>query len=148
MKAVAPARQREFIATRNKFVVDSMSNVKNVCQFSVLFLIIDVGHAFNIIGINKQMLYEYVGNVLVGSKPQDEGRPAPPTTGWIVRGKLTLQRQNELFMAAAVSSPSPFFFTSPDPHADKTNEIKIIYTIQYGSLKLNSCSIRNKTQSN
>lgn len=115
MKAVAPARQREFIATRNKFVVDSMSNVKNVCQFSVLFLIIDVGHAFNIIGINKQMLYEYVGNVLVGSKPQDEGRPAPPTTGWIVRGKLTLQRQNELFMAAAVSSPSLFFFYLPRP---------------------------------
>lgn len=53
------------------------------------------------------MLYEYVGNVLVGSKPQDEGRPAPPTTGWIVRGKLTLQRQNELFMAAAVSTPCP-----------------------------------------
>lgn len=77
----------------------------NDFQFSVLFLIIDVGHAFNIIGINKQMLYEYVGNVLVGSKPQDEGRPAPPTTGWIVRGKLTLQRQNELFMAAAVSTP-------------------------------------------
>lgn len=51
------------------------------------------------------MLYEYVGNVLVGSKPQDEGRPAPPTTGWIVRGKLTLQRQNELYMAAAVSLP-------------------------------------------
>lgn len=72
--------------------------------FSVIFLIIDVGYSFNIIGINKQMLYEYVGNVLVGSKPQDEGRPSPPTTGWIVRGKLTLQRQSELIMAAAVSN--------------------------------------------
>jgi len=38
------------------------------------------------------MLYEYEGNVLVGAKPQDEGHQAPPTTGWIVRGKLTLQR--------------------------------------------------------
>ncbi|KRG01396.1 uncharacterized protein LOC6573593 isoform X2 [Drosophila mojavensis] len=70
--------------------------------FVFLFLVIDVGRAFNIIGVNKQMLYEYVGNVLVGSKPQDEGHPAPPTTGWIVRGKLTLQRQSELVMAAAL----------------------------------------------
>jgi len=49
------------------------------------------------------MLYEYVGNVLVGAKPQDEGHQPPPTTGWIVRGKLTLQRQSELALAAAVS---------------------------------------------
>jgi len=49
------------------------------------------------------MLYEYEGNVLVGAKPQDEGHQAPPTTGWIVRGKLTLQRQSELVLAAAVS---------------------------------------------
>ncbi|ALC45883.1 CG31150, partial [Drosophila busckii] len=69
--------------------------------FLVLFLIIYV-RAFNIIGVNKQMLYEYVGNVLVGSKPQDEGDPTPPTTGWTVRGKLTLQRQSELIMAAAL----------------------------------------------
>jgi len=68
-----------------------------------LFLIFDAGHAFSIIGLNKQMLYEYVGNVLVGAKPQDEGHQAPPTTGWIVRGKLTLQRQSELALAAAVS---------------------------------------------
>ncbi|XP_068157824.1 vitellogenin-5 [Drosophila tropicalis] len=70
--------------------------------FMYLLLIIDAGQAFNIIGINKQMLYEYVGNVLVGAKPQDEGHPSPPTTGWIVRGKLTLQRQSELIMAAAL----------------------------------------------
>ncbi|KAH8271317.1 hypothetical protein KR018_006399, partial [Drosophila ironensis] len=67
-----------------------------------LFLILDAGHALSIIGLNKQMLYEYVGNVLVGAKPQDEGHPSPPTTGWIVRGKLTLQRQSELVMAAAL----------------------------------------------
>ncbi|SPP84272.1 uncharacterized protein LOC117585887 [Drosophila guanche] len=70
--------------------------------FVYLFLIFDAGHAFNIIALNKQMLYEYVGNVLVGAKPQDEGHPSPPTTGWIVRGKLTLQRQSELVMAAAL----------------------------------------------
>ncbi|XP_030375006.1 uncharacterized protein LOC115624412 [Scaptodrosophila lebanonensis] len=70
--------------------------------FVYLFLFIDVGRAFNIIGINQQMLYEYVGNVLVGAKPQDEGHPSSPTTGWIVRGKLTLQRQTELIMAAAL----------------------------------------------
>lgn len=73
-----------------------------------LFLILDAGHALSIIGLNKQMLYEYVGNVLVGAKPQDEGQPSPPSTGWIVRGKLTLQRQSELVMAAAVSSWTSF----------------------------------------
>ncbi|EDX12761.1 GD20322 [Drosophila simulans] len=70
--------------------------------FVYLFLIFDAGHAFSIIGLNKQMLYEYEGNVLVGAKPQDEGHQAPPTTGWIVRGKLTLQRQSELVLAAAL----------------------------------------------
>lgn len=51
------------------------------------------------------MLYEYVGSVQVGAKaPQEEELPAPPTTGWIVRGKLTLQRQNNNTLAAAVSS--------------------------------------------
>jgi len=80
-----------------------MQTSEHNLQFSVIFLMIDVGHSFNFIGVNKQMLYEYVGNVLVGSKSQDEGRPSPPTTGWIVRGKLTLQRQSELIMAAAVS---------------------------------------------
>lgn len=85
------------------FLLNANWMLNIISQFSVIFLIIDVGHSFNFIGINKQMLYEYVGNVLVGSKPQDEGRPSPPTTGWIVRGKLTLQRQSELSMAAAVS---------------------------------------------
>lgn len=94
----------KFIATHNNFLLNA--NAQHHFQFSVLFLVIDVGRAFNIIGVNKQMLYEYVGNVLVGSKPQDEGHPAPPTTGWIVRGKLTLQRQSELVMAAAVSRKS------------------------------------------
>ncbi|EDV43546.1 uncharacterized protein Dana_GF16474 [Drosophila ananassae] len=70
--------------------------------FVYLFLILDAGHALSIIGLNKQMLYEYVGNVLVGAKPQDEGQPSPPSTGWIVRGKLTLQRQSELVLAAAL----------------------------------------------
>lgn len=74
-----------------------------------LFLILDTGgsHAFSIIGLNKQMLYDYEGNVLVGAKPQDESHPSPPTSGWIVRGKLTLQRQSELVLAAAVSSLVP-----------------------------------------
>ncbi|KAH8265516.1 hypothetical protein KR038_009680, partial [Drosophila bunnanda] len=68
-----------------------------------LFLILDTGgHAFSIIGLHKQMLYDYEGNVLVGAKPQDEGHPSPPTSGWIVRGKLTLQRQSELVLAAAL----------------------------------------------
>ncbi|XP_061389205.1 uncharacterized protein LOC133324377 [Musca vetustissima] len=69
-----------------------------------LFLIFPASHhAFNIIGINKQMLYEYVGTVQVGAKaPQDEELPAPPTSGWIVRGKLTLQRQNNSTLAAAL----------------------------------------------
>ncbi|XP_017118911.1 uncharacterized protein LOC108140563 [Drosophila elegans] len=70
--------------------------------FVYLFLIFDAGHAFSIIGHHKQMLYEYVGNILVGAKALDEGHPAPPTTGWTVRGKLTLQRQSELVMAAAL----------------------------------------------
>ncbi|XP_016952519.1 uncharacterized protein LOC108026214 [Drosophila biarmipes] len=70
--------------------------------FVYLFLIFDAGHAFSIIGLNKQMLYDYVGNVLVGAKSQEEGHQSPPTTGWIVRGKLTLQRQSELTLAAAL----------------------------------------------
>lgn len=50
------------------------------------------------------MLYEYVGTVQVGAKaPQDDELPAPPTSGWIVRGKLTLQRQTQNTVAAAVS---------------------------------------------
>lgn len=70
-----------------------------------LFLLFPASqNAFNIIGLNKQMLYEYVGSVQVGAKaPQEEELPAPPTTGWIVRGKLTLQRQNNITLAAAVS---------------------------------------------
>lgn len=68
-----------------------------------LFLIFDAGIAFSIIGLNKQMLYEYVGTVAVGAKaPQDDEHPAPPTSGWIVRGKLTLQRQTLETMAAAL----------------------------------------------
>ena len=56
------------------------------------------------------MLYEYVGSVQVGAKaPQEEELPAPPTTGWIVRGKLTLQRQNNNTLAAAVSLSHDFF---------------------------------------
>ncbi|KAI8129767.1 Vitellogenin-1 [Lucilia cuprina] len=69
-----------------------------------LFLLFPISqNAFNIIGLNKQMLYEYVGSVQVGAKaPQEEELPAPPTTGWIVRGKLTLQRQNNNTLAAAL----------------------------------------------
>lgn len=73
-----------------------------------LFLLFPAArNAFNIIALNKQMLYEYVGSVQVGAKaPQEEELPAPPTTGWIVRGKLTLQRQNNSTLAAAVSEMS------------------------------------------
>ncbi|KAL9889825.1 vitellogenin-like lipoprotein [Glossina fuscipes fuscipes] len=76
-------------------------------QYSVLvylFLIMPAPLlAFNIINLNKQMLYEYVGTVHVGAKaPQDEELPAPPTSGWIVRGKLTLQRQSNSTLAAAL----------------------------------------------
>ncbi|XP_037954576.1 uncharacterized protein LOC119684578 [Teleopsis dalmanni] len=68
-----------------------------------LFLIFDAGSAFNIIAVNKQMLYEYVGTVAVGAKaPQEDEHPSPPTSGWIVRGKLTLQRPNAETLAAAL----------------------------------------------
>lgn len=71
----------------------------------------DVSGAFNIIAVNKQMLYEYVGTVAVGAKaPQDDEHPAPPTSGWIVRGKLTLQRQTADTMAAAVSKKKLHYF--------------------------------------
>lgn len=70
-----------------------------------LFLIItDAVSTFNIIGINKQMLYEYEGNVAVGAKaPQDDEHPAPPSSGWVVKGKLTLQRVSLETLAAALS---------------------------------------------
>ncbi|XP_055851471.1 uncharacterized protein LOC129915809 [Episyrphus balteatus] len=82
--------------------------MRNRQKCSVLFylflIIIDAGSTFNIIGINKQMLYEYEGNVAVGAKaPQDDEHPAPPSSGWVVRGKLTLQRQSLETLAAALS---------------------------------------------
>lgn len=60
--------------------------------------------AVHIIALNRQYEYEYVGTVVVGAKaPQEDEHAAPPTSGWIVRGKLTLQRQTANVLAAAVS---------------------------------------------
>lgn len=72
--------------------------------FLDFFLIIDSGKTLNIISVNQQMLYEYIGSVSIGAKsPQNDENHTPPSSGWIVKGKLTVQRQTEDTLAAAVS---------------------------------------------
>ncbi|XP_036228844.2 vitellogenin-2 isoform X1 [Bactrocera oleae] len=79
---------------------------RNICLILLSFLLSVLSasvSAFHIIALNRQYEYEYVGTVAVGAKaPQEDEHPAPPTSGWIVRGKLTLQRQTANILAAAL----------------------------------------------
>ncbi|XP_055375125.1 uncharacterized protein LOC129607901 isoform X2 [Condylostylus longicornis] len=69
-------------------------------------LLIDNCIGFKYIG-SKQLLYEYIGKVSVGAKPpqdlNEKSSLPPPTTGWTVKGRLTLQKQSENTLAAALA---------------------------------------------
>lgn len=67
---------------------------------------------FQFIPENREVVYEYVGQVTVGARASidDESTTPPPPSGWKVRGTLKLQRRDESTIAAAVSIINHFFF--------------------------------------
>lgn len=67
---------------------------------------------FQFINENREVVYEYVGQIMVGARASidDESTTPPPPTGWKVRGTLKLQRRDASTISAAVSI-SYFGFT-------------------------------------
>lgn len=65
---------------------------------------------FHFITENREVVYEYVGQIMVGARASidDENVTPPPPTGWKVRGTLKLQRRDASTIAAAVSISTLF----------------------------------------
>lgn len=68
-------------------------------------LLIGSVQCFHFISENREVMYEYVGQVMVGARASidDDNSTPPPPSGWKVRGTLKLQRRDESTIAAAVS---------------------------------------------
>lgn len=59
---------------------------------------------FKFVPLNREVVYEYVGQVRVGAQaPMDTAKAEPPpVSGWHIRGTLKLQRRDNNTLAAAV----------------------------------------------
>lgn len=61
-------------------------------------------NAFQFVAMDQEIVYEYVGTIVVGAQaPMDTVNAAPPpASGWTIRGTLKLQRIENHTLAAAV----------------------------------------------
>ncbi|XP_037039543.1 vitellogenin-3 [Bradysia coprophila] len=68
-------------------------------------LLISSTQCFHFIPENREVMYEYVGQVTVGARAsiEDENLKPPPPSGWKVRGTLKLQRRDQSTIAAALA---------------------------------------------
>ncbi|KAJ6640893.1 Vitellogenin-6 [Pseudolycoriella hygida] len=82
----------------------------NKCHLQISYffgstLLIGSAQCFDFVTEDREVMYEYVGQVMVGARASidDENTSPPQPTGWKVRGTLKLQRRDDSTIAAALA---------------------------------------------
>lgn len=97
-------KKRSNSLIRYFFLSNFLYHIYAVALVSTTWIVLTNG--FNFVPVQREVVYEYVGSVIVEAQaPWDEIKQNTPLpTGWKVRGTFKLQRIDANTLAAAVSS--------------------------------------------